>query len=60
MKRLRKYVNWTEELRSYLIKRVEELEREVNFKEAVEELRRTRGVPKDYGVRSVRENRDSG
>jgi len=60
MKRLGKYVNWAEELRSYLIRRVEELEREVNFREAVEELRRTGSVPKGYGVRSVREDRDSG
>ena len=60
MKRLGKYVNWAEELRSYLIRRVEELEREVNFREAIEELRRTGGLPKGYGVRSVREDRDSG
>jgi hypothetical protein len=41
-----------------LIKRVEEVEREVNMREAVEMLKKTRGVPKGYAVALVREDRD--
>jgi hypothetical protein len=59
MKKLGKYVKWSEELRNFLIKRVEEIEREVNMREVVEMLRRTRGVPKGYAVALVREDRDS-
>lgn len=59
MKKLSKYVNWAEELRSFLKRRVEELEREINIREAIEELKKTRGVPRGYATRSVREDRDS-
>jgi predicted DNA-binding protein len=58
MKKLKKHVKWSEELRNFLIKRVEEVEREVNMREAVEMLKKTRGVPKGYAVALVREDRD--
>jgi DNA-binding transcriptional regulator GbsR (MarR family) len=60
MKKLEKHVKWSEELRNFLIKRVEEVEREVNMREVVEMLKKTRGVPKGYSVALVREDRDSG
>jgi len=60
MKRLRKYVNWPEELRAYVIRRVEELEREINFREVIEELKETGSVPRGFSAASVREDRDSG
>jgi hypothetical protein len=59
MKKLGKYVKWSEELRNFLIKRVEEAEREVNMREVVEMLKKTSGVPKGYSVALVREDRDS-
>jgi len=59
MKKLEKYVNWSEELRKFLIKRVEELEREVNFREVLENLKNTGSVEEGFSVESVREDRDS-
>jgi len=59
MKKLEKYVNWSEELRKFLIKRVEELEREVNFREVLEKLKNTGSVEEGFSVESVREDRDS-
>ena len=59
MKKLEKYVNWSEELRKFLIKRVEELEREVNFREVLEKLKNTGSVEESFSVKSVREDRDS-
>jgi DNA-binding transcriptional regulator GbsR (MarR family) len=58
MKKLEKHIKWSEELRNFLIKRVEEVEREVNMREVVEMLKKTRGVPKGYAVALVREDRD--
>ena len=59
MKKLEKYVNWSEELRKFLIKRVEELEREINFREVLEKLKNTGSVEEGFSVESVREDRDS-
>mgnify|MGYP000436243823 CR=1 FL=1 len=59
MKKLEKYVNWSEELRKFLIKRVEELEREINFREVLEKLKNTGSVEEGFSVKSVREDRDS-
>ena len=59
MKKLEKYVNWSEELRKFLIKRVEELEREVNFREVLEKLKNTGSVEEGFSVESMREDRDS-
>jgi hypothetical protein len=58
MRKLGKYVKWSEELRNFSIKKVEEVEREVNMREVVEMLKKTRGVPKGYAVALVREDRD--
>ncbi|MEM1642839.1 MAG: CopG family transcriptional regulator [Desulfurococcaceae archaeon] len=59
MEKLKNYVNWNEELRKYLIKRLEELERELNMKEVVELLKKTSSVPSGTAMASVREDRDS-
>jgi DNA-binding transcriptional regulator GbsR (MarR family) len=59
MKKLENHIKWSEELRNFLIKRVEEVEREANMREVVEMLKKTRGVPKGYAVALVREDRDS-
>ena len=59
MKRLERYVNWSEELRKFLIKRIEELEREINFREVLENLKNTGSVEEGFSVKSVREDRDS-
>ena len=59
MKRLERYVNWSEELRKFLIKRIEELEREINFREVLEKLKNTGSVEEGFSVKSVREDRDS-
>lgn len=59
MERLKKYVHWNEELRRYLIKRLEEVEREVNMREVVELLKKTSEVPSGTAAVLVREDRDS-
>ena len=43
-----------------MIRRVEELEREINFREVIEELKETGSVPRGFSAASVREDRDSG
>ena len=58
MRKPGKYVKWSEELRNFSIKKVKEVEREVNMREVVEMLKKTRGVPKGYAVALVREDRD--
>lgn len=60
MERLKKYVNWNEELRSYLIRRLEELEREINIRRVVELLKKVGGVPSGTAAALIREDRDSG
>ncbi|MEM2724655.1 MAG: hypothetical protein QXP47_02690 [Candidatus Nezhaarchaeales archaeon] len=60
MEKLKNYVNWNEELRKYLIKRLEELERELNMREVVELLKKTSEVPSGIATVLVREDRDSG
>ena len=58
-KKLKRYVNWSQELRDYFIRRVQEVEREVNMRIIIDELKKTEGVPRGSAVASVRENRDS-
>jgi len=58
-KKLKHYVNWSQELRDYFIRRVQEVERDVNMRIIIDELKKTEGVPRGSAVASVRENRDS-
>ncbi len=60
MRRYADRVNWAEELRKFVMSRIEELEREENIKEAVSILMNTREVPSGFSETSVREDRDSG
>ncbi len=59
MDALRKYIDWNEELRQFIAKRVEELEKELNIKEVVEMLKPLKPLPQGSATRSVREDRDS-
>ncbi len=45
MDTLRKYIDWNEELRQFIAKRVEELEKELNIKEIVEILKPLKPLP---------------
>ena len=59
MRKLRDKVNWSSELRSYVIKRIREIEAEEILRNAVETIDNTDGVPKGFSVKSVREDHDS-
>lgn len=59
MKKLRDKVNWSEELRLFLIKKIGEIEAEEALKEAIKIIKRTKGAPKGFAIKSVREDRDS-
>jgi len=59
MKELKPYVNWSDELRSFLIKRLEEVEREITFKKVMKNLKETGSVPRGFSKHSVRADRDS-
>jgi hypothetical protein len=59
MRRYADRVNWAEELRKFVMNRVEELEREDNVKEVISILMSTREVPSGFSEVSVREDRDS-
>jgi len=62
--KMRKYkavVNWSEELRKFVEKRLKELEAQEVFNEVLKELENaTWSVPRGFSVASVREDRDSG
>ena len=60
MMKYRDRVNWAEELRRFLISRVEELERRENLERVVEGLGKTGSVPRGFSAGSVGEDRDSG
>ncbi len=60
-KKMREYadrVKWSEELRRYVINRIEEIEREDNLKKVIGLIESTAGVPKGFSSASVREDRD--
>ncbi|RLG52534.1 MAG: CopG family transcriptional regulator [Thermoproteota archaeon] len=59
MRKLRDRVNWSRELREYIIKRIREIEAEEALKEATRMIEKTRGVPEGFSAESVREDRDS-
>ncbi len=61
MRRYRDRVNWAEELRSFVERRLRELEAEENIERVVRELGEIHvGVPRGFATRLVREDRDSG
>ena len=59
MRKYSKMVKWSEELRNYVIERIRAMEAEENLRKVIEMIESTKGVPKGFSVRSVREDRDS-
>ncbi len=59
MDRLRKYVNWSEELRKFLEHRVREYEQERAIEELEEIIRKIPSSPRGTATKYVREDRDS-
>ncbi|MEM4676162.1 MAG: hypothetical protein QXM12_07730 [Nitrososphaerota archaeon] len=53
-------VNWSEEIRRFIIQRVEEEERRENLERALEMLKGRKGVERGFSALSVRDDRDSG
>lgn len=52
-------VNWSEEIRRFIVQRVEEEERRENLEKALEMLKGRRGVERGFSAASVRGDRDS-
>ena len=59
MDRLRGRVNWSEEVRRFLEKRVRELEQEAALEELEQLIRRLPQAPRGTAAAMVREDRDS-
>ena len=59
--KLKNEVNWSEELRNYIIKRINYIKKEKALKEIINDLEKIgpANVPKDFSIKSVREDRDS-
>jgi hypothetical protein len=60
MDSLRGVVNWSEEIRRFIEKRVREIEQERVVGELEKLVQELPPAPKDYAARLVREDRDSG
>ena len=53
-------INWSEEIREFIRRRIDEEERRKKIKEALEILKRTPvSVERGFSAKSVREDRDS-
>jgi len=52
-------INWSEEIRRFIARRVDEELRRRKLDEAIATLRRTESVEKGFAEKSVREDRDS-
>ncbi len=59
MDKFRKYVNWSEELRKFIMNRIREIEQEIAIKELEEIIRKLPQSPKGTAAKYVREDRDS-
>ncbi len=59
MRKYSKRVKWSEELRNYVIERIRRMEAEENLEKVIEMIESTKGVPRGFSARSVREDRDS-
>ena len=59
MDSLKGVVNWSEEIRRFIERRIREVEQERAIEELEELIRKLPVMPKDYIVRYVREDRDS-
>ncbi len=58
MRKLRGRVNWSRELREYIVRRIRELEAEEALTEATRMIGGTGGVPEGFSAESVREDRE--
>jgi hypothetical protein len=52
-------VNWSEEVRRFIVQRIEEEERKRNLQKALEILKERKSIEKGFSAKSVREDRDS-
>ena len=52
-------INWSEEIRKFIIQRIKEEERKKNLQRALEILEGRKGVERGFSAKSVREDRDS-
>ncbi len=52
-------INWSREIREFIIKKIEEAEKEKKFSQAVSIIAKTSGVPAGFSQSSVREDRES-
>ncbi|MEM3439296.1 MAG: CopG family transcriptional regulator [Candidatus Bathyarchaeia archaeon] len=61
MEKLKDEIDWPEELRRFVIERIERVKRERALNEVLEDLRRLgpAEVPQGFSWKSVREDRDS-
>jgi len=59
MDSLKGVVNWSEEIRRFIERRIREVEQERAIEELEELIRKLPVMPKGYVVRYVREDRDS-
>jgi ribosomal protein S18 len=59
--KLKNEVNWSEELRNYIIERINYVKKEKALKEIINDLEKIgpANVPKGFSIKSVREDRDS-
>ena len=59
MKALKNKINWSEELRKYVVKRIEEMEREEALEKALKLLESVKPAKRGTAAKYVRESRDS-
>lgn len=60
MDAFRSYVSWSEEIRGFLERRVQELEQIIALQELEKLIKKLPSIPKGTAVSYVREDRDSG
>ena len=59
MNKYRKTINWSEELRKFIEKRIKELEQQKAIEELEETIKNLPQIPKGTATRYIREDRDS-
>lgn len=59
MRKVKDSVKWPEEIRNFILEKLEEEKRKENIKNAEEVLAKVRRLPKGSTARLVREDRDS-
>jgi hypothetical protein len=59
MQKVKYSVNWSEEIRNFILSKLEEEKRKENINKAEEILRKVRRLPGEGAARLIREDRDS-